>query len=361
MKIKKHSRHARRPGLSRKAGLAPGTPVFIGEQKRETVRLDIIDYSAEHFVERIDVPLDECARLKDAPSVTWINMNGIHDIEQVQALGTRFGLHALTFEDIVNTVQRPKIEQFDDYLFIVLKMITADPATHDLRIEHVSLILGEGFVLSFLEDVGDVFDGVRERLRAGKGRMRKTAGDYLAYALMDAIVDQYFSVLEMIGDHTEALGDQVIENPQVEHMHEIHRIKRLLLTLRKSVWPLREEIAAVEKSDSELVSDSTRPFLRDLYDHTIHVIEMVETQRDILGGLHDTYLAGVTHRMNEVMKVLTIIATIFIPLTFIVGIYGMNFEHMPELSWRWGYFGVLGVMTGIGFGMLWAFRRRGWL
>jgi magnesium transporter len=346
---------------SAKVGLPPGTMVFIGEQKMDAVRVDVIHYSENQLNQLRDVEIDRCGELAKAPDVTWINVNAIHDVGLIEGLGKCLGLHPLTLEDIVNTSQRPKAEEFQDYIYMVLKMISYNEAANQTEIEHVSLILGENYVVSFQENDGDVFNSVRERLRSEKGRIRTMKADYLAYALMDAVVDNYFLALEHVGDRIEDLDDQILVDPKPDAMAEVHRLKRDILSLRKAVWPLREEIAALDKSESTLIRPETKVFLRDLYDHTIQVIDMVETFRDILGGMHDTFLSSVSNRMNEIMKVLTIIATIFIPLTFIAGIYGMNFEHMPELKWRWGYFLVLGVMLAVGTGMVRYFRKKKWM
>lgn len=344
-----------------KAGLAPGTPVFIGERKLEKIRIDLIDYNEEALNELPDATLDQCADLAKAPTVTWINLSGIHDLEMIESLGKRFNLHSLTLEDLVNTNQRPKAEVFPNYLFIVLKMMDYNETANTVDVEHVSLILGENYVISFLEDEGDVFDTVRERIRSSKGRIRGIKSDYLAYSLMDAVVDHYFLAVERIGDFIEEIDDRLLTDPRPDDIQEIHRLKRDILSLRKAVWPLREEVGAIEKSESPLIHQETRVFLRDLYDHTIQVIDMVETFRDLLGGMHDTYLSSISNRMNEVMKVLTIIATIFIPLTFIVGVYGMNFEHMPELKWPWGYYLLWTIMFAVGCGMVVYFKRKKWM
>lgn len=342
-------------------GMSPGTPVFVGEQKSHKVQIDILKYSQDALTEERDATLEDCIRLREDAGVTWINVNGIHDLELVSSVCDCFGLHLLTQEDITNTTQRPKAEEFDTYLFVVLKMMIYDDTSKDVDIKQVSLILGNGFVLSFLEDQVDVFGAIRRRIQSAKGRIRKRKADYLAYALMDSVVDHYFIALEGIGEHVEDVDDEIVAAPAPEHMHEIHRLKRTILTMRKSVWPLREEIGVIEKSEAGLFEETTKPFLRDLYDHTIQVIDIVETYRDILGGMHDTYLSSLSNRMNEVMKLLTIIATIFIPLTFVAGVYGMNFENMPELSWHWGYFAILGVMATISAGMLLFFKKRKWL
>lgn len=305
--------------------------------------------------------MEECLRLKESPGIIWVNVTGVHDSELLGDLGELFGLHSLTLEDIANTTQRPKTEEFDAYLFVVLKMISYEAEEDGIHTGHISLILGEGYVLSFLEDEEERFQGVRQRIRSGKGRIRRMKAGYLAYSLMDTVVDRYFLVLERIGERIEDIDEQIVDHPQTEHMEQIHALKRSMATMRRSVWPLREEIALVEKSESELFESGTKPFLRDLYDHTIQVIEVVDSYRDILTSLHDTYLSSLSNRMNEVMKVLTMIATIFIPLTFVAGIYGMNFAHMPELGWTWGYFAVWGVMITITVFMIAFFKRRDWL
>ncbi|MCP8687470.1 magnesium/cobalt transporter CorA [Marinobacterium sedimentorum] len=345
---------------TKQPGLSPGTPVFVGERKVDEVRIHVMDYDKQRLDEYFETSLEECARLKAFDSVTWINISGIHDVEMIIELGETFGLHPLTLEDIVNTTQRPKAEDFDDYIFMALKLLQYDTVNNTIETEHASLILGHGYVLTFLEDSQDMFDTVRERLRQGKGRMRGLGADYLCYALADAMVDHYFTALEQFGDYIEILDEAILDSPQAQHMQEIHRLKREAIRVRKAVWPLREEVSYLDKIDSPLITPQTRLFLRDLYDHIIQSIDMVEGYRDILGSLHDTCLSTVSNRMNEIMKVLTIIATIFIPLTFIVGVYGMNFANMPELRWGWGYFLVWGLMILIVLGMMIQFKRRGW-
>jgi len=346
---------------SAKVGLPPGTMVFIGEQKMEAVRVDVVNYSQSELKELRDISVDQCGDLAKTPGITWINVNGIHDVGLIESLGKCLGLHPLTLEDIVNTGHRPKTEEFKSYIYVTLKMISFNEADNHMEIENVSLILGENYVVSFQEKDGDVFNAVRERLRTANGRIRSMEADYLAYALMDAVVDHYFLAIERIGDHIEDLDDQILTDPKPDAMQELHRLKRDILSLRKAVWPLREEISALDKSESALIRPETKVFLRDLYDHIIQVIDMVETFRDILGGMHDTYLSSVSNRMNEIMKVLTIIATIFIPLTFIAGVYGMNFEYMPELKWPFGYFLVLGVMLAVFVCMIGYFRKKKWI
>jgi magnesium transporter len=344
-----------------KAGLPPGTPVFVGERKTEATRITILDYDEARFEEKEVQTVEECSSCKDSATVSWINVDGVHDIDAIGKLADTFEIHPLTLEDIVNTQQRPKLEDYEKYLFFVLRMLIYDDATHEIQTEQISLVLGPNYVISFQEKQGDIFDPIRERIRTGKGRIRKLGPDYLAYSLIDAIVDHYFLILEKSGERIEELEENVVMTPQPATLHEIHRMKREMILLRRSVWPLREVIGALEREESPLVAKSTRPFLRDLYDHTIQVIDTVETYRDMLSGMHDTYLSSISNRMNEIMKVLTIIATIFIPLTFIAGVYGMNFAFMPELKWRWAYFAVLGIMAVVAAGMLAYFRRKKWL
>lgn len=356
--IKKVSRIKR---VSKKLGLPPGTLVHIGEQKVEQPRITVIDYDEGTFNERRDVSVDECAACKDTPRLAWINLDGLHDVRIIERLGECFGLHPLLLEDILNTDQRPKMEDHEDYLYVTLRMLSYDDAAYEIKSEQVSLIIGRTVLLSFQEREGDVFNQIRDRLRNGKGRVRRMGADYLAYALIDAIVDYYFVVLEKLGERIEDLETELLENPTSRTIETIHKLKREMVFLRRSVWPLREVISALERSESGLVHDTTDIYLRDVYDHTIQVIETVETHRDILSGMLDIYLSSVSNRMNEVMKVLTIIATIFIPLTLVAGIYGMNFKYMPELEWPWGYFGVLGVMVVLAGVMLVYFKKKRWI
>jgi len=347
--------------ISKKAGLSPGTLIHIGEKKTEQVKMQVIDYDEEHLEEKDLASIEECLHLKDSPTVSWINIDGIHQVDVIEKIGKIFSLHPLILEDILNTGQRPKIDDLEDYIFVVLKMLSYDSDENQLRMEQISLVLGKNFVLSFQENTGDVFGPVRDRIRKAKGRIRKMGPDYLAYALLDAIVDNYFLVLEKLGEEIELLEEDLVSHPTPETVQKIHNLKRELIFLRKSVWPLREVINVLEKTETDLIKSQTLIFLRDIYDHTIQVIDTVETFRDMVSGMLDIYLSSVSNRMNEVMKVLTIIATIFIPLTFIAGVYGMNFKAMPELEISWGYPAVLVIMAAIGVMMLMMFRRKRWL
>ncbi len=346
---------------SRKTGLPPGSLIHIGEKKAERARITIIDYDEQNVQEKEAKAVDECFPFKETATVTWINVDGVHDSEIVGKIGSHFGIHPLILEDIMNTAQRPKMEDMEGYIFVVLRMLNLAGKKREVVSEQVSLILGANFVISFQERAGDVFDSVRDRIRSGKGRLRKMGPDYLAYALLDAVVDNYFLLLEKLGEKVEDTEEELVSDPGRKTLQDIHLLKREMIYLRKSVWPLREVISGLERVESDLIKESTGIFLRDIYDHTIQVIDTVETYRDTLSGMLDMYLSSVSNRMNEVMKVLTIIATIFIPLTFIAGIYGMNFRYMPELGWRWAYFVVLGLMLAVAVLMLVFFRRKKWM
>jgi magnesium transporter len=342
-------------------GSSPGSIVYIGGSKAHPISIRCLRYNAETCEERTLSTVAECKAVDRKACVTWYDVDGVHETALLEELGREFDLHPLVLEDIVNTSQRPKLEDFDQYIFVALKMITYDRATRTVSSEHVSLILGGDYVLSFQEDPGDVFEPVRNRIRSGKERMRRSGADYLFYALVDAIVDYYFEVIEQLSDDIEELEQEVVEKATSSTLRSVHNLKREMILLRRSVWPIREAVNVLVRDESKLVTDNTRIFLRDLYDHTIQVIDTVETLRDILSGLLDVYLSSLSNRMNEVMKVLTIMSSIFIPLTFIVGVYGMNFKYMPELEASWGYPAVWAIMVLTAIGLLALFRRRGWM
>jgi len=350
-----------------KAGTPPGTLVHVGERKTETVRITVIDYDAENFQEKQVSSIEECFPFKATPSVTWINIDGLHEVELIEKLGAQFEVHPLVLEDILNTGQRPKFEDFEKYMFAVLKMLRCSGEQQTVEAEQVSLVLGANHVISFQERVGDVFEPIRDRIRNSKGRIRKMGSDYLMYALLDAVIDGYFAILERLGEKIESMEEELVSMPSQKTLEQIHRLKREMIFLRKSVWPLREVISGLQRSESSLINESTGIYLRDVYDHTIQIIDTIESFRDTVSGMLDIYLSSISNRMNAVMKVLTIIATIFIPLTFIAGIYGMNFNperspfNMPELNWYWGYPLVLFVMGIVAIVMLIYFRRKRWL
>lgn len=345
---------------TKRAGLSPGTLIHVGEKKTDAANLSVIRYN------KTDVQRFENISVEDLtdPSnkyITWYHLNGLHDVRLIELLGNRFAIHSLILEDIVNTEQRPKIEDHGDYVFIVLKMLYYDNSSQEVKPEQVALIIGNNYLISFHENENNFFNPVRERINSGKGRIRTMGSDYVTYALMDAIVDNYFTILENLGDEIERIEATLIADPTADTLRRINSIKREMLFLRKNIWPLREIISVMQRGESPLIKPAIRVYLRDMYDHTIQVIDTIETMREILTGMVDIYLSSVSNKTNQVMKVLTIIATIFIPLTFIVGIYGMNFEYMPELAWRWGYPGIMLVMAGIIGVMLLYFKRRDWI
>ncbi len=345
----------------KKAGTSPGTLVHVGEQKVDETRITLIDYDEAHLEERVLDDIKEAFPLKDLPTVTWINIDGLHEIDTIEKVGQNFNLHPLILEDILNTGQRPKTEEFEDLIFVVLKMLHYNEDSGKIRSEQFSLILGSNFLITFQEIQGDVFNIVRERIRKPKTRIRKAGCDYLAYALIDAIVDHYFVILEALGDKIEDLETEILDDPSRDTLEIIHEMKREMIYLRKQIWPIREIINVLVKSESSLIQEQLHVYFRDVYDHTIQIIDTIESYRDILAGMQDIYLSTLSNRMNEVMKVLTIIATIFIPITFIAGIYGMNFKFMPELEWRWGYgmiWAIIVVAAGIMIGF---FKKKQWL
>ncbi|MFP4053237.1 MAG: magnesium/cobalt transporter CorA [Phycisphaerae bacterium] len=353
--------------LRGKAGLPPGTLVHVGEKRTEKTKITVLDYGTDSCRQHeVPVPGDVYP-YKTTDTVSWINIDGIHDVNIVGTIGREFGIHPLLLEDIVNTSQRAKVNYGEQQVFIVLKMLDFNEAEEQVEVEQVSLVFGPNYLLSFQEREGDVFEGVRERIRSGRGRVRQAGTDYLAYALMDAIVDNYYLILERIGDRVEKLEEEVINDPAPETVRTIYHYKREMINLRRAAWPLREEIGTMMRDEHPQVSQDVRPYLRDLYEHCVQVIDTIETFRDMISGMLDLYLSCVSNRMNEVMKVLTIIATIFIPLSFVVGLYGMNFDpevspwNMPELSWYFGYPAVWCVLLAITGAMLYYFKRRGWL
>ncbi|MBI2193647.1 MAG: magnesium/cobalt transporter CorA [Planctomycetes bacterium] len=346
---------------SKKMGLPPGSLVHIGQPKSGRASVSLMDYDEKHFQEKTIDNVDECIPFKDKPSVTWINVDGVHEVDMLDRLGRAYGLHPLVLEDIANTDQRPKMDDLGDYIYLVAKMIYAKEKDDGLVTEQVSLVLGANYVLSFQEGIeGDVFNPIRERIRTDKGQIRKRGTDYLVYSLLDAVVDSYFAILERMGEKIESLEAELVSHPTPRTLHALQDLKKEMVFLRKSVWPLREVISGLERAQSPLIRPSTFVYLRDVYDHSIQVIDTLETFRDMLSGMLDIYLSSMSNRINSVMKVLTIIATIFMPLTFIAGVYGMNFKHMPELEWRRGYPLVMGLMALVGLSMLGYFKHKRW-
>jgi magnesium transporter len=354
-------------GESKKVGLPPGSLIFSGEKRSDKVTVDITEYNERELtrVEVTDVVDAIKGRKKDR--VTWLNVNGLQNVELLGKIGDHIGIHPLVLEDILNTDQRPKVEEYDDYLFIVLRMLYYGGEKGQIQNEQVSILLGKDYLISFQERRGDVFEPIRERIKKDKGRIRKMGVDYLAYALIDAIIDNYFSLLEYVGDRIENIEKELAENPTEKSLRSIHAMKRELILMRRSVWPLRDVVHALEREEGDLICKDTVIYLRDLYDHTVRVMDAVETYRDMVSGLLELYMSSISNRMNEIMKVLTIIATIFIPLSFITGLYGMNFNrgksplNMPELDWYFGYPLAIGIMVVMAFGMFIYFKRKKWV
>jgi magnesium transporter len=347
--------------LDRRVGAPPGTMVYTGPERTEPISVHLLEYSEEVFREETLEAGADFVEIASRDPVTWVNVDGLSDLEIIRSMGEPFDLHPLVLEDVVNTGQRPKLEEYEEYFFVILRMLTLAGDSVGVRSEQVGIVFGQGFVLSFQERAGDVWEPVRERLRGKSGRIRSRGADYLAYALIDAVVDHYFHILETFAEETEELELQVLEDPTPETMRRIHSLRQEMLVVRRAVWPLRELTNGLTRNESGLVQESTQIFLRDVYDHTVQVIDTAETLRDVISGLMDLYMTSVSNRMNEIMKVLTVMASIFIPLTFLAGIYGMNFQVMPELRIPWAYPALLGVMVVMGVGMVVFFRRKGWL
>ncbi|MFH1079913.1 MAG: magnesium/cobalt transporter CorA [Pseudomonadota bacterium] len=347
---------------SKKAGLPPGSLVHIGEILSEKTKVTLLDYNGDHYLEKSIDNIEELHAFRDRQTVSWVHIEGIHDTRILEQLGDVFGLHPLILEDILNTDQRPKMQDMGDYMFIVLKRFCNTCDEHnDITSEQVSVLLGPNYVISLHERADALLDPIRERIKTSKGRMRKAGADYLAYAIIDMILDSYFGILETLGERIELEEEALMNNPAQSTLQAIQHLKRDMIFLRKSIWPLRETISALERTESPLIQDATGIYLKDIYDHAIQVIDTVETYREMLSGMIDIYLSSLSNRMNQVMKVLTVIATIFMPMTFLAGVYGMNFKHFPELEWHWGYLFFWIINMTIAVVMLILFKRRKWL
>ena len=343
-----------------KIGIQAGTVVHVGEQRTEKVTMHRMEYSENEFRENDIKTLGEFI-MSEEGKVVWINFDGVHDTNIIEDVGAMFGISPLIQEDIVNTDQRPKCNFFEEQVYIVLRMMDFDEEDGSVLTEQVSIILGEGYVLTFLEDPGDLFDPVRERIRKGLGRIRKMGADYLAYSLLDIIVDRYFTVIERVGDRIEEMEEQLLTDFNRTELQDLHEMRSTLLYLRKNILPVRDLLSDLERGEVPFAGESFRVYVKDIMEHCVQIVDTVETCREMVTSLFDIYISMSNNRMNEVMKVLTMIATIFIPLTFIVGIYGMNFENMPEIKSRLGYPIVMALMFVIGVGMLFFFRRKKWL
>jgi magnesium transporter len=345
---------------SHKSGLPPGTVVHIGEAMPGKVTLSTTIYGEKKHLEKAVKSVEECPRLPDPENTIWIDIQGLSDTEMLHKFEERYGVHALVLEDIANTVQRPKIEDYGTYLFLVLRGLRKH--VNRVESEQISLIYKDGFVFSFQEGLSkDHFSGIRERIRFARGKLVHQKTDYLFYSLLDSIVDGYFEMLEVIGERIEEVEKEAETNPSLKTLNEIHSLNRQVLFMRKIIWPMREVTAYLERGESDLITDNTRIFLRDVHDHVIQLIDMIETYREMLSGLSDIYLSTISNRTNEIMRFLTVVGTIFIPLTFLTSLYGMNFQYMPELSWKSGYFILLGFMAVLTGGMIYYFSKKKWL
>ncbi|MBE2225966.1 MAG: magnesium/cobalt transporter CorA [Ignavibacteria bacterium] len=345
------------------AGLPPGTAIYTGDvPKGEKISVNMLDYKGQVVTEKEIIDPAECKIFTQKDSISWIDVEGIHDAEMVQKIAAAISLHPLVVEDILNVEQRAKMEEYDGYIYLVLKMFHLGKKSSEIIPEQVSIILAKNYVVTFQEGIeGDTFHEIRTRIRNNKGIINNMTSDYLVYSLIDSIIDSYFSILEVFGERIEHLEEELVNNPQKRTLTEIYRIKREMLYIRKSIWPLREAISRLERGESELVSRNTHLYLRDVYDHTINVLDTIETYRDMLSGMIDIYLSSISNRLNETMKYLALISTIFIPMTFIATVYGMNFEIMPELKWAQGYWFALGLMLTMGLGFYIYFKRKKWV
>ncbi len=344
-----------------KAGLPPGTTVYTGVSGPGPVKIYAIDYDREHFVQREVEDPAECAEFLETLTPTWIRVDGVHQVELVQAVGEVFGLHPLVIEDICSVGQRPKVDDYDSHLYVVFRLCELDPSTGRVAFEQVSVLLGETWVLSFQEGPESIFEMLRESLEGGRGRIRSMGPDYLAYRLLDAVVDQYFLILEQLGDQVESLEESLVEQPNHQQLARLQDLKRDLMSTRRALWPLREAVSVLDRADSELLRRETKPYFKDLYDHCVHALEMIENELELVSAMHDLYMNAVSNRLNEIMKLLTVISVVFLPMNFLAGLYGMNFERMPELKWPLGYPFALSLMFLTALSMLHYFRSREWV
>lgn len=343
---------------SKKAGLSPGSLVYGGVPREHAPSMEAITYGPDHM-ETVQLASISDLSVPEG-QLLWLNVNGVHNTALLAEIGSRFGIHDLAMEDVASTLQRAKVDDFGDHIVITIRMFSRQRVA-DLFSEQVALVVGDGFVISFQERPGDVFDPVRERLRKGAGRLRKMGPDYLAYALMDIIVDDYFVSLEAVSDDLEELENDVLDGELNDATARLRKLRATLIMTRRAAWPLREAVARLLNREMALLQPETIPYIRDLHDHVVQVMDIVESLRDVVGSIHDLHMASISNRMNEIMKFLTIIGTIFIPLTFIAGLYGMNFAWMPELAWKWGYPVALGAMALLAGILVVYFRRKNWL
>jgi len=345
---------------SEKSGLPPGSLVHVGEVHEHENKITVIDYNKSTSEKRTIESIEELLPYKNTDTVTWVIIEGLKDVSIIDAIGQHFDIHGLVLEDILNTHQRPKFEEFDDYLYIVIKAISLEDGALDIQYEQISLLLLNNFVFTFKEKPDEIFAPILNRLCNGKSHIRDQGADYLAYVIMDTIVDEYFALQDTFDELIESIEDKLLTNPSAQTLTTIQKIKRELIFLRRTVSPLRELLAAIQRSDSPLINERTKRYFGDIYDHSIRIIEAMESYRDLIAGMLEIYLSSVSNKMNETMKVLTVFASIFIPLTFIAGVYGMNFEYMPELKWKWGYPALWAVFISVTVFLLTYFKKKKW-
>ncbi len=347
---------------SEKSGLPPGSLIHVGDVHESLTRMSVIDYSKENIEEQEIESVDDILKYKDSNTVTWVIIEGLTNVTIVERIGAIFGIHNLVLEDILNTHQRPKFEEYDDHLYIVLKSLLTENERFTVAYEQISLLVLKNFVFVFKEKTDDLFKPVQQRLKTSKGRLRSLGSDYLTYAILDTIVDQNFIIIDSLDDAITSVEDSLLASePTQDTLHTIQMLKREIISIRRNVSPIRELMSGMLRSESDLINEKTHIYLRDVSDHAIRVIESIELYREILTGLLDIYISSVSNKMNEVMKVLTVFASIFIPLTFLAGIYGMNFEYMPELKWKWAYPVLWAVFVSIPVVLLIYFKRKKWL
>jgi magnesium transporter len=346
---------------AKKIGSIPGSLIHIGTKREETVKINFFQYNKETYQEKILQNIEQVFNLRNSTDVTWVDIDGIHDTEIIGKLGKYFDLHPLLQEDILNTGHRPKVEVYDNCIFFTFKMLTQKDGELNILSEQISLVLGSNYVLSFQEESVDLFDPIRQRIRTKKGIVRERLCDYLFYLLIDITVDNYYKIVENMDDYMDKLEQTVLDNPNQNVMNSLQEVKKQLIVLKNAVYPIREAIIKLDREETELIKPATRNYLKDVHDHTVQLNETIDIYKDLSAGIRETYLSTLSYKMNQIMKVLTLISTIFIPLTFIVGVYGMNFDFMPELHSKYGYYFTWGFMILLSITMVVWFKTKKWL
>jgi len=342
-------------------GTPPGTLIYSGDRRSDKGKITVTTYHVDGLEEKSARTVKQAAKLLKKPGVKWINVYGLHNIKLMEEIGKEFEIHPMILEDLVNTEQRPRADEQDDYLSVVMKALSYNPRKRTIHDEHIGIVLGKNFVISFQEKKADTFESVRENLRKNKGRIRKMGADYLAYVLIDTVIDGYFVVLDKIGEKIEDAEEELVDDPSERTLHAIQQLKKDMLILRKAIWPMREVMGRLQRREPGRFRESTEIYLKDLYDHVAQVADTIDTFNNMLTNMLDVYLSSISNKTNEVMKVLAIFSTIFMPLTFLTGLYGMNFRFMPELEWEFGYFTILGVMAVLAVVMIWFYKKMEWI